>query len=122
MSDNEQLVREFVDAWSRLDPEELAGYFTEDAVYHNVPLDPVSGRDAIREFIGGFVADWTETDWEIRNIASDGDVVLVERVDDIEGEDGSVALPVVGVFEVEDGKIAAWRDYFDMGTYAEAMG
>lgn len=122
MTDSEQLVREFVEAWTRLDAEELAEFFTEDAVYHNMPTDPVSGRESIREFIAGFAADWTATDWEVRNMASDGDVVLTERVDHIETGDGSVALPVAGVFEVEDGKIVAWRDYFDMGTYLEEMG
>jgi limonene-1,2-epoxide hydrolase len=121
MSDSEQLVREFVGAWSRLDADELADYFAEDGVYHNVMLDPVEGRDAIREFIAGFAADWTDTEWEIRNLASDGDVVFAERVDRIETEDGDVDLPVVGVFEVEDGEIAAWRDYFDMGTFVEGM-
>jgi limonene-1,2-epoxide hydrolase len=30
--DNEKIIREFIDAWSRLDPEELSSYFTEDGV------------------------------------------------------------------------------------------
>ena len=122
MTDNERVVSEFIQAWSRLDPEELAEYFTEDAVYHNMPADPVEGRDTIREFIAGFSADWTETDWEIRHLVSEGDVVIAERVDRIRTEDGSVDLPVVGVFELDDGEIARWRDYFDMTTYADELG
>lgn len=122
MPATEAVVREFVDAWSRLDPDELAGYFATDGVYHNVMIEPVEGREAIRAFIADFAADWSSTDWEIRNLASDGAVVLVERVDHIEAGDDAVSLPVVGVFEIEDGEIATWRDYFDMGTYLEAMG
>ncbi len=38
--DNEKIIREFIEAWSRLDAEELSGYFTEDGVYHNMPSGP----------------------------------------------------------------------------------
>ena len=38
--------------WASPEPDELAGYFTEDAVYHNIPMEPVKGRDAIKEFMG----------------------------------------------------------------------
>lgn len=122
MSDNETVVREFIDTWSGLDPDELAGYFTRDAVYHNVPIDPVEGRDEIRDFIADFAAEWTATKWEVRTILSQGDVVIAERIDHIEAGDRSVDLPVVGIFELRDGKIRLWRDYFDMGTYLEALG
>jgi limonene-1,2-epoxide hydrolase len=30
-------------------------------------------------------------------------------------------LPVTGVFEVVDGRIVAWRDYFDMATVTKAF-
>jgi limonene-1,2-epoxide hydrolase len=32
-----------------------------------------------------------------------------------------IDLPLVGVFEIQDGKIRAWRDYFDLATYTRAM-
>ena len=64
-SDAETVVRDFMAAWSRLDADELASYFTEDGVYHNMPAAPVAGRAAVRDFIAGFSADWVETDWEI---------------------------------------------------------
>ena len=37
MSSNETTIREFVVAWSRLDADELAAYFTDDGVYYNMP-------------------------------------------------------------------------------------
>jgi limonene-1,2-epoxide hydrolase len=46
--DNETIIREFIDAWSRLDAEELSRYFTEDGVYHNMPTGPVAGRECRR--------------------------------------------------------------------------
>ena len=122
MSANTDLVEAFCAAWSRLDPVELAGYFAEDGVYHNMPTGPVKGRKEIEGFIRGFTASWTKTDWEIVTLAEAGDVVIAERVDRTKAGEKSVDLPCAGVFEMENGKIKVWRDYFDLGTYARAMG
>jgi limonene-1,2-epoxide hydrolase len=121
MKENEQVIRSFVEAWSRLDPEELAAYFTDDGIYHNMPIAPIVGRPKVEEFIRGFSAAWTETTWDLLNIASSGDLVFAERVDRTQSGDKSVDLPCVGVFELEDGKIKVWRDYFDFATYGNAM-
>ena len=118
---NEEIIRKFIQAWSRLDAEELSGYFTEDGIYHNMPSGPIAGRDNIRQFIGGFSASWTETEWDILHLISSGDVVFAERLDRTRAGDKSVDLPCAGVFEMEDGKIKVWRDYFDLGTYAKGM-
>jgi len=121
MERNEAIVREFIAAWSRLDPKELAGYFAEDGIYHNVPAGPVAGRGNIEAMIRGFTASWTETRWEIRNLLAHGDLVMVERLDRTLAGAKSVDLPCNGVFEMERGKIKVWRDYFDLGTYTRAM-
>lgn len=119
---NEQVVLDFFAAWSRLDPAEIAGFFTEDGVYHNMPSPQgVRGRANIERFIGGFAGSWTETSWEVLHIMSSGDVVIAERVDRTRAGDKSVDLPVVGVFEMEGGKIKVWRDYFDLATYTRGM-
>jgi limonene-1,2-epoxide hydrolase len=47
--------------------------------------------------------------------------VIVERLDRTRAGAKSVDLPCTGVFEMRDGKIRVWRDYFDLGTYARAM-
>lgn len=119
--DNEQVIREFIAAWSRLDADELASYFTEDGVYHNMPFDPVSGRVQICEFIRGFIGSWSETVWDIVHILTSGSVVIAERLDRTRAGDKSVNLPCVGVFEMEDGKIKVWRDYFDFATYQREL-
>jgi len=121
MSRNTQLVRDFCKAWSRLDPSELATYFTEDGIYHNMPADPVQGREAIEKFIRGFAGSWTQTDWEILNLAETEDVVIAERIDRTQAGDKSVDLPCTGVFTIREGKIAIWRDYFDLGSYVRAL-
>ncbi len=121
MSDNERIIRDFVAAWSRLDASELAEYFTEDGIYHNIPAQPVAGRDNIRSMIKGFIASWTKTDWEVRTLLAAGETVFVERIDRIQTADAAVDLPCVGVFELEQGLIREWRDYFDLASYAKAL-
>ncbi len=119
---NLSIVKEFIGAWSSLDADKLAAYFSDDGCYHNMPLEPVSGRKSIHEFIQGFLTTWTATEWEIKNIVCAGDIVIAERIDKTTTTDGNVDLPCVGVFEMKAGKIHIWRDYFDMATYTNAMG
>jgi len=121
MADNAGIVREFIAAWTRLDPAELAGYFTEDGCYYNMPTQPVRGRSNVEQFIRGFSATWTATEWEVLNVAAGGSVVFAERVDRTKTAKGDVDLPCVGVFVMEGGKIKEWRDYFDLGTYVKAL-
>ena len=117
--DNEQIVRDFIAAWSRLDAQELVTYFTEDGTYYNMPIQPVSGRDNLQGFIHNFLKSWEKTDWEILNIVAQGDLVIAERVDRTVVAGRNVDLPCVGVFEMENGKIKVWRDYFDMATFTK---
>lgn len=119
--ENAETVRRFIEAWSRLDADELVHWFTEDGVYHNVPTGPVQGHEALRPFIAGFIEPWTRTEWEIVSLLAEGDRVVAERVDHIEAGDVRLDLPCCGVFELRDGRIAAWRDYFDLGTYTRAF-
>ena len=53
-------------------------------------------------------------------IAAQGNKVLTERVDHMIKADGgsSMSVRVCGIFEVEGGKITAWRDYFDTAGMA----
>jgi len=122
VNESEAIVRSFIAAWSRLDAGELAGFFAEDGVYHNMPMGPVEGRANVEQLIRGFIASWTATTWEIRNLVSAGNLVFVERVDRTRAGERSVDLPCTGVFELESGKIRCWRDYFDLGTYQRALG
>ena len=121
MKSNEEIVRDFIAAWSRLDADELVEFFTPDGTYHNMMNKPVSGRDNLRGFIGGFIKSWTATNWDILNIVAKGDVVIAERLDRTKVGDKDVDLPCCGVFEMSDGKIRIWRDYFDLATYTRAI-
>jgi limonene-1,2-epoxide hydrolase len=50
------LVRRFCAAWSdNIGATELAAFFTDDAVYHNIPMAPITGREAIEHNIASFI-------------------------------------------------------------------
>lgn len=121
MNKNEDLIRAFVDTWPKLDVAAIVDYFAEDGIYHNMMIDPVQGRAALTGFIGAFLKGWSDVKWDILNLSSAGNLVFAERVDRFKVGGKPVVLPCCGVFEIENGKIKAWRDYFDMGTYMKAL-
>src|SRR5205823_6349052 len=51
-----ELVRRFCAAWADGDLDALMAFFADDAVYHNIPVAPVTGKDDIRNTIAGFTA------------------------------------------------------------------
>ena len=80
------------------------------------------GHEAIRMMIDGFTAGLKVKVFRIDNMISNGPMVVTERVDIFEKEDGSeVALPVLGIFEFEGDKIAKWREYFDLNQFMSQM-
>lgn len=118
---NAEIIASFIAAWSRRDPDELAGYFCEGGCYHNMPTGPVQGRTAIRGFIAAFIRDWSSTEWDVLTLMAQGDKVVAERLDRTQVGDKPVDLPCCGVFEMENGQIKVWRDYFDLSTYLNAL-
>ncbi len=122
MSDNTDLVTAFCKAWSDRDVDEILGFFAEGAVYHNMPMPPMEGKPAIKTILQQIVSPTTWIEWETLNIAEAGNIVFTERVDRFEMAGKKVELPVAGVFEIENGKIKAWRDYFDMAAWTRQTG
>ena len=121
MNKNENIIREFISTWSELNADKLSEFFTEDGIYHNIPMKPVQGREEVKQFITAFIKPWTSTTWDLLSIASEGDLVIAERLDRTQAGEKSVDLPCVGIFQMEEGKIKSWRDYFDSKTYFDAM-
>jgi limonene-1,2-epoxide hydrolase len=115
------VVRRFCAAWADGDVGALVEYFTDDATYHNIPIAPVQGKDAIRTTIESFSTGVDKIEFRVNAIAADGDTVLTERVDVFVTPAVTVELPVMGTFEIRAGKIAAWRDYFDLSQFMSQL-
>ncbi|HYM14701.1 MAG TPA: limonene-1,2-epoxide hydrolase family protein [Dehalococcoidia bacterium] len=117
MADPKQVVRDFCAAWEARDQQRILDAFTNDGVYHNVPMQPAVGKDAIKGLLGIILTPASDVRFDIKHMVAEGNVVLTERIDTFILGGKTVTLPVMGVFEVRDGKIAAWRDYFDLATW-----
>ena len=118
---SEQVVRDLCAAFAKQDAESLRRFFTEDVVYHNIPMDPAVGIEATIAFIKGFFGMFESMVIETLNLAVRGNVVLTERVDTFTMGQKVASLPVMGTFEIRDGKISAWRDYFDMAQITKML-
>jgi limonene-1,2-epoxide hydrolase len=120
-----QVILEFVDtfvtAWPAGNAGRVAAFFAEDASYHNGPLPPVNGRAAIQATLAEFMAMGGEVTVDMLNLLADERIVMTERVDHFVVADKTYSLPVMGVFEVVNDKIAAWRDYFDLGQFSSML-
>ena len=121
-TDAEKIVTDFCNAWPRKNVDELLAFFTDDAVYHNIPLESAKGKEAIRGVINTFLPMARSLQFKVLHSAGNGNVVFNERVDIFDlGNGKTISLPVAGVFEVTGSKISAWRDYFDMAMYTKQM-
>ena len=117
----EKIVADFCLAFTRKNIDEIMSYFTDDAVYHNMPMEPAKGKDAIRATINSFLPGSDRIEFKILHTASNNNIVFNERMDMFDMGEKRVEVPVAGIFEVRDGKITLWRDYFDLPTYTKQL-
>lgn len=111
---NKEVVLAFVDAWDRIAWDEVASYLAEDVAYHNIPWEPVNGRDTVMANLAAFGVQ--ESYWKVHHIIAEGDLVMTERTDYSRNADRGgkwCRLRVMGIFRLRDGLITEWRDYFD---------
>ena len=117
----EQVVNAFMAAFDRKDLNGALALVTDDCYYDNKPLGDMRGREKMREFLAPMMGGNDPVKFEVlRQVASDK-LVMNERIDRFVMNGKQVALPVSGIFEVVDGKITFWRDYFDKGTFMKAL-
>jgi len=119
-------VRNVIKAWENGDIDLMMEQLADDAVFENVPMDPIVGKEAIRAANSAHFAQCVRAPWKVLNIAvcEETGTVLTERVDVFELKDGRTAsCPCMGAWVVNDeGKITRWRDYFDLAAWNRQMG
>ena len=115
MADSERTIDRFMAAWQRRDIDELVDFFTEDAIWHAMPMEPAIGKPAIRAHIEA----WQRTlpSGVVHRQISNGDVVMHERTDRCSFGDREIETSVAAVFEIRNRRIRVWREYFDMTPF-----
>lgn len=121
----DNFVREFLSALVARDFDSAVGMITDDFEYDNVPMGKAFGPEGLKNTLSGFFGMCTGIDWQILRQTSSGDmnsgIVLNERDDRVEIHGRWTTLPVAGVFEIKNGKLTLWRDYFDKETIIAVM-
>jgi limonene-1,2-epoxide hydrolase len=126
---NEDVVRAFLKGMGQplsQVPQHLRNSMTEDAVWGNSGFPPSVGIEDIvskHEMSGQVFGDYVLS-IDVRHLAvGDDGVVFTERLDVGSTQSGEeiLTVPVVGVFEVREGKIARWTDYFDPRGLLEGL-
>jgi limonene-1,2-epoxide hydrolase len=113
------VVRGFLAAFEAMNFDVALTHLADDVEYTNVPISSVRGHAGVREVLEPFLAPIRENEFIILREAADGPVVFIERLDRHRLDHGWRDLPVNSVFEVHDGRITVWRDYFDLTTAAK---
>jgi limonene-1,2-epoxide hydrolase len=107
-----ELVAAWVDAFNRGDPDEMAAFYAEHAVNHQVVREPIEGRAAIREM---FARDFAAAKMVCipENIFEDGQWAILEWRDPL-------GLRGCGFFRIENNRIVFQRGYWDRLSFLRA--
>ena len=116
-----ETVDAFIAALERKDLEAALELLAEDVEYDNVPMGKVHGREQVRATLGPMITACSTIEWVVHRQAAQDHLVLNERLDRFEMPFGWLEVPVAGVWEVHDGLITLWRDYFDEPTYRRQL-
>jgi limonene-1,2-epoxide hydrolase len=144
------VVKTFIESWSRLDIIAIQAAVTDDIFYQNIPfaavekldelqafgdsvtamatagveglpITPIIGRPAFTTFLQTVKQfDWA--DWKVKSIAADGDIVFTDRTDIFGFQGGgSIAVNVIGLFAVRNGQICSWKDFFRLHEFQSQL-
>ena len=121
-----ETVEAFMAAFTRGEPARAAELAADDIVYDNIGIGATSFESIVSTINGRqamlvFLAPLRDVEWVIHHQFSSGNMVINERRDKMASGGVRIDVPVLGVFEVVDGKITMWRDYSDMRTLTEQM-
>jgi limonene-1,2-epoxide hydrolase len=125
-ADSEKVVRSFVDSWTSKPIDEIVAHLDENVVFINIPdPKPIKGRKDAKAFLEPFfqkdpliVPCTFKT--EVKHLAANGSDVLLDRVDTFVIAGKTWEIPVATYFEVKNGKITVWKDYFDQAQFQAA--
>ena len=109
-----EVVRNWVSAFNRGDADEVAEFYSEDAINNQVVQEPMEGRDAIREMFAREFAQATMV-CQIENIFQDDDWAILEWTD-------PVGLRGCGFFNILNDKIVFQRGYFNELSFLRLQG
>lgn len=119
-----EVVRAFLDAVMRDKDFALAReLMADDIVFHNVGYATMHGAGRIEDTFRAMAIRLPFLKWDVVNhhIVGEGTTVLTERTDSLIIGRFRADFWACGTFEVRDGKVALWRDHFDLLDIAKGI-
>ncbi|MFG0257060.1 MAG: nuclear transport factor 2 family protein [Phycisphaerales bacterium JB043] len=114
MTTARSVVAAWVEAFNRADADAVASFYTENATNHQMPNEPIVGRESIREM---FSSEFERADMHctIESLFEDGEWAILEWSD-------PRGLRGCGFFHVVEGMITCQRGYWDRLSFLRAYG
>jgi limonene-1,2-epoxide hydrolase len=116
-----EVVRAFNAAMEKMDFETALKYVADSCEYTNGSLGTVYGHAGFRKVLEPFFSLMLENEFIILRESANESIVFMERLDRHRLPTGWIELPVTGVYEVHNGQITVWHDYFDSAKIAKQM-
>lgn len=116
-----EVVKAFMAAMEKMDYDEALKYVSHDCAYTNGPIGTTSGPAGVRMMLEPFFSMMSENVFVIIRELAAGPTVFLERLDRHRLPTGWIELPVTGVFEVHNGQITVWNEYFDAATIQKQL-
>ena len=114
----DEVVTALMQACQARDLDAVTGLVTDDIEYDNVPIGNVFGPEGVHKVLSGGVSKAAvEVEWVVHRQVSSGNTVMNERTDRFRLDAKWIEVPIAAVFEVREGRVSLWRDYFDLETY-----
>ena len=118
----EEVVNNFIEKIEAKDLAAALDHVSDDCYYDNVPIGDMTGREDMHKFLSGLLKGEGPVEFEVVRQTATGNTVMNERLDRFQtGSGRQIELPVMGIFEVNDGLITFWRDYFDNGMFLKQI-
>ncbi|HEX7375304.1 MAG TPA: nuclear transport factor 2 family protein [Steroidobacteraceae bacterium] len=117
MSYMQDTLRSIMEATQAQDNEHFLSFLADDVEYlFHVGSPGVRGKDGVRRFLAKYRTIAEDVLWRVDRTAESGDCLFIEGYEEYTDMRTGVrtAHPYMGIMEFRDGKIAKWRDYFEM--------
>jgi limonene-1,2-epoxide hydrolase len=122
MTEKLQTIQAVMQANVNQDDEKFLGFLTDDIEYHyHVGSRPLIGKEWVQKFLNKYREITADVKWRIDRHAETENELFVEGYEEYldTRTNEIIAHPYMGIFEFRDGKIAKWRDYFEMNNKKE---
>jgi len=115
-------IRAYYAAWVADDLETVMSLCTDDVVAINIPIGPIRGKAAVRDFFARFGKGVSAKRYDVHRVLVSGDSAVIEGVENYVKNGRQVSLPYMSTFLFRGDLICEWRDYFDLQTVLKQLG